>query len=96
MRRKEYLRETKHCEICGVCCFSLQVHHLNYDRLGKELDSDLMALCESCHRTVHRLGLGLKVRRGLLLSTALVRRDSFPVGEPLWLKWQSVCEALEA
>ena len=26
-----------------------QVHHLTYERLGEELDSDLQALCKPCH-----------------------------------------------
>ena len=28
---------------------SLEVHHRTYQRLGRELDSDLVALCWSCH-----------------------------------------------
>lgn len=36
---------------CQVCRSeeSLQVHHLNYDNLYHEKDSDLLVLCESCH-----------------------------------------------
>jgi 5-methylcytosine-specific restriction endonuclease McrA len=32
---------------------SLQVHHLNYDRLGGELPEDLIVLCWSCHEDAH-------------------------------------------
>jgi len=31
----------------------LQVHHRTYDRLGAELESDLLVLCEECHRVHH-------------------------------------------
>jgi 5-methylcytosine-specific restriction endonuclease McrA len=30
-----------------------EVHHLTYDRLGFELDSDLVTLCRSCHEARH-------------------------------------------
>jgi 5-methylcytosine-specific restriction endonuclease McrA len=31
----------------------LQVHHLTYARRGEEALSDLMVLCDDCHRQVH-------------------------------------------
>ena len=39
------------CERCGRSKYSrpLTVHHLNYDRLGHEKDSDLQVLCPPCH-----------------------------------------------
>lgn len=33
----------------------IHVHHLTYERMGHELDSDLMVLCEVCHDKVHQL-----------------------------------------
>lgn len=38
------------CQKCGVKGASLQVHHLNYDRLGRERKEDLQVLCGPCHR----------------------------------------------
>lgn len=32
---------------------SLQVHHLTYVRVGKELPEDLRLLCRNCHEKVH-------------------------------------------
>lgn len=32
----------------------LQVHHLSYERLGQELDEDLIVLCPSHHGEVHK------------------------------------------
>ena len=31
----------------------LEVHHRTYDRLGEELESDLIVLCHECHRRHH-------------------------------------------
>lgn len=42
------------CEKCKRKS-NLQVHHISYVRLGKELLSDLMVLCERCHEKEHDL-----------------------------------------
>jgi len=36
------------CERCGSDV-ELEVHHLNYERLGREDLSDLLAVCKRCH-----------------------------------------------
>lgn len=41
------------CAICKQHKSAIQLHHLNYDRLGHELDSDLAVLCPNCHKLVH-------------------------------------------
>lgn len=33
--------------------YRLEVHHLTYERLGREADDDLIVLCPSCHREQH-------------------------------------------
>jgi hypothetical protein len=33
--------------------FNLNVHHLNYERVGCEFDEDLCILCNKCHTKVH-------------------------------------------
>jgi len=40
------------CEICGSKR-QLQVHHLNYEHLGHEWDSDLQVCCVGCHERAH-------------------------------------------
>ena len=42
-------RAGRYCERCKRRPDVFEVHHLNYDRLGRELDSDLQALCPACH-----------------------------------------------
>lgn len=40
------------CSICGNPG-NLCVHHNNYERLGKERDSDIIVLCMGCHKIFH-------------------------------------------
>jgi hypothetical protein len=55
--------EVEPCGVCGGYCqfrstednsghVWLEVHHLTYDRLGSEIDDDLVALCCYCHEEV--------------------------------------------
>lgn len=41
------------CERCGKQKKRLQIHHLTYDRLYNEKESDLMVVCPSCHHDIH-------------------------------------------
>lgn len=38
------------CEGCGESGCRLELHHDTYERLGRELPSDLRLLCSDCHR----------------------------------------------
>jgi phage terminase large subunit GpA-like protein len=40
------------CQMCGSSN-RIEVHHKTYDRLGKELMTDLMIVCHSCHEKIH-------------------------------------------
>lgn len=44
----------KVCERCGDDD-RIEVHHVNYCRLGAELQSDLLVLCARCHNREHIL-----------------------------------------
>lgn len=55
LRREAYLKKNKWCEVCGNSMLDLQVHHLTYERIGNELDSDLVGLCRPCHALLHGL-----------------------------------------
>ena len=44
------------CQLCSKTesqSGGLQIHHNTYDRIGKELLSDLIALCPTCHKNYH-------------------------------------------
>lgn len=47
-KKAEYI-----CQDCGAMGVSLHVHHLTYERRGKERLSDVKVLCKSCHEKVH-------------------------------------------
>jgi 5-methylcytosine-specific restriction endonuclease McrA len=50
-----WLKHGRKCQACGAVK-DLHVHHMCYDRFGgREALSDLMGLCYTCHREVHRL-----------------------------------------
>lgn len=40
------------CEACGVA-MATHVHHLTYERVGREPLFDLVAVCHSCHTDLH-------------------------------------------
>ena len=53
--RAAALRRAGHrCESCGAV-ETLQVHHLTYKRLRRELPTDLKVLCRVCHMETHGL-----------------------------------------
>jgi 5-methylcytosine-specific restriction endonuclease McrA len=59
-RWKRRARDTKErvgyrCQLCGKCGTdaTLNTHHNNYERLGDELDTDLIVLCKDCHGKYH-------------------------------------------
>jgi hypothetical protein len=43
------------CDGCGEKSGAMQVHHLNYDRIGCELLTDLASYCIVCHKKAHGL-----------------------------------------
>jgi hypothetical protein len=52
------------CEMCGRNDRPLEVHHKNYDRLGHELDDDLMIVCrDECHPRADRERVEWEARR---------------------------------
>ena len=51
--RAKRIKEKAGC--CSVCksVHNLNVHHLTYERLGREKKSDLVVLCRDCHAIEH-------------------------------------------
>lgn len=52
-RKEALVRAGFKCQSCGVSDIGLEVHHLTYERLGEELETDLMVLCDRCHERAH-------------------------------------------
>jgi len=42
------------CVACGKT-IDLEVHHITYERIYRELVNDLLALCQNCHKEAHGL-----------------------------------------
>jgi hypothetical protein len=53
LRRKVFARCAGVCEGCRDRR-AVQVHHLTYARLGREMLFDLVAVCLECHDSIHR------------------------------------------
>lgn len=54
-RKKRLGIDEYKCTICESTQ-NLNVHHINYTRLGKEdIDNDLVTLCHQCHAMLHRV-----------------------------------------
>lgn len=53
--RETYFNDPDTLKKCYVCDYggNLQLHHKNYERLGRELLTDLLPLCKHCHKNVH-------------------------------------------
>ena len=57
-RRQRVLERANYlCESCMEEPATL-VHHLTYDRVGKEPLFDLVALCDNCHKQIHNIQKG--------------------------------------
>lgn len=52
-KAKIHRRDGNRCQVCGENKM-FDVHHLTYERVFVEKLSDLVLLCPSCHRKVHR------------------------------------------
>ena len=59
------------CALCPRENAPLQVHHRTYERLGEELQEDLVVLCDECHEALevgHELLQGRASDNGQFLS----------------------------
>lgn len=53
-RKSAYFNKfEKRCRACGSRN-DMQLHHASYKRMGRELDADLVPLCQTCHSLVHQ------------------------------------------
>jgi 5-methylcytosine-specific restriction endonuclease McrA len=77
-RRARYFRtHEKMCRACGARSGprrAIHLHHLTYERLGKERNADLLPLCKTCHLAVHDFHRANRHRYDLAKATELVVR----------------------
>ena len=73
--RADALKRAGHrCQVCNRKG-RLEVHHRTYDRRGRELPADLIAICDNCHGTFHSHGLLWRTGGPSRELVALVRRQ---------------------
>jgi 5-methylcytosine-specific restriction endonuclease McrA len=53
MRRWKIDEADHRCQLCDATGPVLDVHHRTYERIGRELQADLVVLCRACHAAVH-------------------------------------------
>lgn len=64
---------------------NLQVHHLTYKRVGKEVLKDLVTLCKRCHDEVHRLSKSQDFTKNTLeedtnkIIASLIKKFQIPI-----------------
>jgi 5-methylcytosine-specific restriction endonuclease McrA len=46
------------CQRCRLAA-AAEVHHVSYARLGRERESDLLAVCRPCHAQLHGVVVGI-------------------------------------
>ena len=73
-----------HCGICGSS-YGLDIHHLNYKRLGKERLSDVIVLCRNCHEKLHK---GEIKKKDVKYSKAIRKLCHQPFGIGSLKVWQ--------
>ena len=55
IRKKKAIEQNNTCEICGkVILKGFHIHHKTYKNFGNEDLSELMFLCENCHKQLHK------------------------------------------
>jgi hypothetical protein len=51
-RNRYYRRHGRACAFCGAVKW-VELHHHTYERMGRELDDDLIAVCREHHQEIH-------------------------------------------
>lgn len=53
LRLQVLKRDQYTCQSCFIDNVPLDIHHIHYDNLGNEPLEDLVAVCRTCHSTIH-------------------------------------------
>lgn len=66
--RSKYYKLSKklYCRVCKS--FKIELHHINYSRLGNEMLTDVIPLCREHHEKIHEWLLDRKLEVGYTLS----------------------------
>lgn len=71
LRMRIMIRDGFTCQVCGSN--GTEVHHITYDRLGKERTEDLVLLCREHHQEIHNI-LGYEYTTSYPISVLTERK----------------------
>jgi hypothetical protein len=63
----------KVCFACGIGNCKLAIHHRTYTRIGREKISDLVFICDGCHKKIHEYKKKFP-RKDLIKITRMISR----------------------
>jgi len=78
------------CADCGEEKGRFDIHHLTYERFGKEELSDVVVLCHHCHHERHEKEPRIYDMRPYLCKHKTLKKSSADNGEELFFYWQCV------
>lgn len=70
-----------HCELCKALNIKPEVHHLNYQCVGREVESDVIVLCGDCHRLSHDQPTTAQLRERFALKEGITSCHT-----PKWMR----------
>lgn len=76
MRRIRLMEDKYTCQKCGRK-HELKVHHLTYERFGKEEIKDLITLCVRCHGDLHYFGNRIPATERMILQQTMITQEEF-------------------
>lgn len=81
-RRAQYF--ASHKRRCWLCRGKqhIELHHRTYERMGHELDEDLVALCRDCHAALHRFQRAKGVTVEAATAVVLAAQRHAPTERP--------------
>jgi len=74
MRQLILHRDKNKCQRCNRRG-GLEVHHLNYERVGREKDNDLVTLCDRCHNDIHWEQRGKIANKNMIMQSIPITKE---------------------
>jgi len=78
------------CADCGEENVRFDIHHLTYERFGKEELSDVVVLCHNCHHKRHKTEVRIYDMRPYLCEHKTLTKSSTYDDVEMFFMWQCV------
>lgn len=100
-KTERLLMDDNRCQLCGISCENLDVHHIMYpERFGDERLCDLITLCRKCHKLIHEIRKGQVVvnKKHVVMTDACIkfktREDYFEIRNEFKKRFHSYGEGI--